>query len=123
MVHNCLSDEVVHEDLQRKVDVHYLVFDLKHTLVFEWCIVGCKSRNGHPKKCAEKRLDCMFIIVKHLKIAVNITEGTSTTIFMSMRNFISKKKKELQSPEEAGVNRECFANYERKVGTGTIWIC
>lgn len=109
MLRNCLSNEVIHDDLQCKVDVSNLVFDLKQTLVFEWCIVGCNFRNGRPKKCVEKGLNYVFKIVEHLKITVNITEGISTTIFMSTRNFTTTMNRVFHSN---------YANYEKKNGYG-----
>ena len=32
-----------------RVDVPNLVFDLKWTPIFEWCMVGCESKNGHQQ--------------------------------------------------------------------------
>lgn len=114
MLRNCLSNEVIHDDLQCKVDVSNLDFDLKQTLVFEWCIVGCNFRNGRPKKCVEKGLNYVFKIVEHLKITVNITEGISTTIFMSTRNFTTTMNR---------VFIRTMQTMRKKMGMDMIWSC
>lgn len=38
-----------------KVDVPYLVFGLKCTSLFGWCIFGCESKNEHQKEMYLKR--------------------------------------------------------------------
>jgi hypothetical protein len=55
------SEEVVHSIVTSiifivkcKVDVLDLAYDLKCTLIFDWCIVGCESKNGHP---TQKRVE------------------------------------------------------------------
>ena len=32
-----------------KMDVPNSTFDLKRTVVFEWCMVGCESKNKRPR--------------------------------------------------------------------------
>ena len=60
-----------------KIDVSNLIFDLKHTPIFEWCIVGCGSKNIHQKTCIVKRLD---YVLTNLNIAMSIIGGTYMTI-------------------------------------------
>ena len=45
-----------------KVNVPNLVTPLNWTLVFEWYVVGCGSKNGYQKDTCQKRLD--YILFK-----------------------------------------------------------
>lgn len=38
------------------------MFDFNWTLIFEWCMVECESKNKHQKTCVEMRLEYVFSI-------------------------------------------------------------
>lgn len=70
------------------------MFDCKCKPIFEWCMVGYKSKNKHKKTCVEKKLEYMF------KTCNNSTrnnqhnwEGTYLIILITQRIFTSKVKR------------------------------
>ena len=58
------------------MDVPNVVFDMKHTPIFEWSMVGCESRNIHQKyTCWKETRLCAKILLTILDAIVNIIGG------------------------------------------------
>jgi hypothetical protein len=69
--------------LVSKVCGCYYVIYLKWTPIFEWCVVRCKSKNGHHKATCLKEIElcllCLLIIL-HIILVEHALHTTITKI-------------------------------------------
>ena len=69
--------------LVSKVCICYYVIYLNWTPIFEWCVVRCKSKNGHHKVTCLKEIElCLLrlLIILHLILVEYALHTTVTKI-------------------------------------------
>ena len=94
-----------------KANLPNFVCDLKHTLVCEWFVIGCESKNEHQRNTCSNEIG---LHVNHSKCIVNIHWGTY---------MIIEQLKESSLWQWIGWSYKLQKLRGRHIPMGMNWIC